>query len=516
MTHVLDRDQIRAYDRHAIERCSVPGLVLMENAGRGAADRLCALASAPRGHAERPVVIVCGRGNNGGDGFVVARHLATRGLPVRVVLLGTVADVTGDARANLDAYLGLGRSITQVVGDDDLAGLGALLDGASQVVDAIFGTGLDRPVTGSLARVVELVNQARAPIVALDIPSGIDANTGQVLGSAVRAQHTLTFARPKVGLFAGAGAEHAGAIEVVDLGIPDEAIIDAVGFRARVVSPSDVARWLGRRAADAHKYRSGSLLVVAGSPGKIGAALLAARGALRAGAGIVTVGTWPEAAEAIDRQAGEWMTTRLDPTHLDESLAEALARRDAVAIGPGLGLGEQARRLVERIVIGFAGPVVVDADAVSAFAGRAEELRLAAGPRVLTPHAGELGRLLGARAADVEADRFGWARRGAEQTGQLVVLKGRNTVIARPDGGLWVCTAGNVVLATGGSGDVLTGIMGALACNAPAEGAACAAVYLHATAADDWRAASGADRGMVAGDLAAALPAVIARVLGPA
>ena len=508
MIPVLTRDQIRAYDTRAIEHCHVPGLILMENAGIGAVREIEAILStcAPSG----PVVVVCGAGNNGGDGFVVARHLAARGRGVQVLLAANAAKLRGDARANHDAYVGLGGVVMNCAAE--LTPLRSALAGAVVVVDALFGTGLDRPVEGHLAGVIDEINRAKAPRVSLDIPSGIDCDTGRVLGAAVRADSTITFAHLKPGLLAGEGAVHSGRVSCAPLGIADAALLEEVGWRAEVITAQAVAATLGERAPDAHKYRAGSVLVVAGSPGKVGAALLCGRAALRAGAGIVSIGTSPQAADALDVQVAELMTTRLGSATLEADLACALAKRDAVAIGPGLGFDADARGLVERVVLGFDGPVVVDADALAAFAGRAGELRGAPGPRILTPHEGELAKLLGTSAAVVAADRFGAAAEGSRLSGATVVLKGRNSLVAAPDGGIFVCRAGSAVLATAGSGDVLAGIVGAFACIAPPTAAACAAVFVHALAADLWRGRTRADRGLVASDLIALLPGALARV----
>ncbi|HZO11604.1 MAG TPA: NAD(P)H-hydrate dehydratase [Polyangiaceae bacterium] len=502
---ILTREQMRAYDAHAIDACKVPGVVLMENAGRGAAD---IIAQESKG----AVTIVCGRGNNGGDGLVVARHLMTRGFEVRVLLAGEPDRVRGDARANLDAFVGLGGAVTSLSASpgDDLKPLHEALETASFGVDALFGTGLDRPLEGRMLEIVAALNEASCPIVALDIPSGLDANTGAVLGDAVCADLTITFGAYKPGLLQGEAANHTGVIELVELGIPDAGILDHVGCDTRFIVDDDVRDALGTRAPDTHKYRAGSVLVVAGSTGKAGAALLSARAALRAGAGIVTVATWPEVADRIEGRIEEVMTARLDRDSLEGSLEAALDRRNAVAIGPGLGLDESARRVSERLLLGFGGPLIADADAISHFAGRPEELRAAAGPRVLTPHSGELARLLGVTSRDIEADRFAAAREAAKRTGQVIVLKGRHTLVASSEG-MHVCRLGNAVLATAGAGDVLTGIVGALLCSsASAHDAACAAVHLHALCADRWREGVGADRGLLAGDLAEGLPDAIA------
>ena len=513
MIPILSREQMRAYDARAIEGCAVPGVVLMENAGRGAADHVAQLydrhAAGAAGGRPGPVVIACGRGNNGGDGFVVARHLLARGIEVEALLIGEREQVGGDARLNLEALLGLGGQVHTL--GADLTVLREALGRAGLAVDALFGTGLSRPLEGGWLEVVTAFDEARCPKVAIDIPTGIDANSGAVLGAAVHADLTVTFAHLKAGLVQGAGLIHAGEVQVVGLGIPDRAILDEVGWLATVTEQTDVVDALGRRALDCHKYRAGSVLVVAGSEGKTGAALLAARGVLRAGGGLVTVASWPAAIDSIESRVVEVMTARLDPADLEQTLVAALDRKTAVAIGPGLGLDERAQRLSDEIVLGWRGPVVVDADSLTHFAGRAEALREAQGERVLTPHAGELGRLLGIGSAEVEAQRIDTARRAAELSGATVVLKGPRTVVAS-DGGdrVSVCAAGNPALATGGSGDVLTGIVAALLCHAPTHEAASAAVWLHGRAADRWAARVGADRGMLATEIADELPALVA------
>ncbi|MBI4700391.1 MAG: NAD(P)H-hydrate dehydratase [Deltaproteobacteria bacterium] len=516
MIPILTREQIQAYDRHASERHKVRGLILMENAGRGAAEHVALMAEQeikrlPPGHAAGPVVIVCGPGNNGGDGFVVGRHLLARGLAVEIFLVGPVEGVRGDARVNLDAFVGIGGELAVIERRGSLAPLRRSLQQSPLVVDAIFGTGLARAVEGRYAEVIATINACECPRVSLDIPSGIDANDGRVLGSAVKADLTVTFAHHKAGLLVGQGPAHAGRIERVGLGLPDEEILDEVGQLGHIIDEAAVASWLGHRPRDLHKYRAGSVLVVAGSPGRVGAALLAARAALRSGAGIASIATWPEAADSIDAQIAELMTIRLYPAQLEAGLEAALERRKAAAIGPGLGLGEHARRLTERLVLGWDGPVVVDADAITHFAGRAERLREAPGPRVLTPHAGELARLLGTDAAGVEADPLGCAREAAGRTGATVALKGPHTVICSPDA-LLLCTRGDAVLATAGSGDVLTGMVAALLCSLAPMAAAAAAVYLHAFAGERWREREGADRGMVASDIVDGIPAAIAAI----
>ncbi|MCU0658215.1 MAG: NAD(P)H-hydrate dehydratase [Polyangiaceae bacterium] len=499
MRPVLGREQMRAYDRHAIEVRHVPGLILMENAGRGAADVLGRLRPLPG----LDVVLVCGAGNNGGDGFVVARHLLARGARPHVFLTGSSEQVMGDARVNLDAYIDLGGLFTQIDTEPLLPSLQRALAGAPLVVDAVFGTGLARPIQGLLAAVVGAINEATGLVVALDLPSGLDADTGMPLGVCVRAHHTVTFGHYKVGLFTPEGARLAGQVQAVDLGVPDT-IVQHTGQSAELIEEADLRSWISPREANAHKHQVGGVLVLAGSPGKTGAALLAARGALRAGAGLCTLATWPECVPVLEARLPEVMTVPLDPTQLDA----LLGRQRVVVLGPGLGLDERARAVVERVVLRWEGVTVLDADALAPFAGRPEALASAPGRLILTPHSGEMGRLLGVSAAEVERDRFGAARAVASRGRCTVVLKGARSLIASA-GALWINPTGNPALAAAGSGDSLAGIIGALACALQPLRAAAAGVFLHGMAADQWRLRSGADRGLLASEISDEIPALL-------
>lgn len=507
MTPVLSRAQMRAYDRFAIETCHVPGVVLMENAGRGATDVLARLLPLDAAR----VVVVCGAGNNGGDGFVVARHLLARGVAVQVFLAGASEQVMGDARINHDAFIDLGGRFTELPKGSDLAPLERALDEAGVVIDALFGTGLDRPITGFLEEVIDRVNRASARRIALDVPSGLDADSGAPLGTCVEAADTITFGHLKIGLLTPEGARLAGNVHVVDLGVPAY-VLSQVGHVASVIERGTVGSFIEPREANVYKHAAGHVLVLAGSPGKIGAALMVARGALRAGAGLVTIGSWPDAVTSIESRVVEIMTARIDPDRIAGSLDRALTGKKAVAIGPGFGLDDAARIAVEHVVLSWDGVKVVDADAITHFAGRAEKLAGARGQVILTPHSGEIGRLVGKRAEEVERDRFGVVREVVAMTKAWVVLKGARTIVASPDGAIFINTTGNPALATAGSGDVLSGIMVALACALSPERAACAAVHLHGLAADLWRARTGADRGMLATEVADLMPNVLAAV----
>jgi ADP-dependent NAD(P)H-hydrate dehydratase / NAD(P)H-hydrate epimerase len=502
MIPVLSRAEMRRFDAHASSACQVPSLLLMENAGRGAADVIARELGLPQRSAAR-IVIVCGAGNNGGDGFVVARRLLTLGAEPRVYLLVKPERLTGDALSNYRSLLGVGGVVVELE-PNQLNVLGSAIESAHAVVDAVFGTGLDREVSGFFRYAIEFMNGARCPIFALDLPSGLDADTGAVLGAAVRAGTTITFAHAKLGLMTASGLQHSGKLHTVDIGVPDTSLAQ-IGYSAEIVEGSDVLSALVARSVTTHKGSAGRVVVIAGSPGKIGAALLAAQGALRAGAGLVTIAALPETAALLDQRVLEVMTARIEPERIEDSLDELLERADAVAIGPGLGLSATARRIVEHVALRVRKTKVLDADAITHFAGRAEELRGAAGELVLTPHAGEMARMVGGTAADVEADRFGTLTRAVALTGSVVLLKGHNTLVGAPEERVAVNVSGSGVLATGGSGDVLTGILAAFGALLDIRRAAYAAAYVHGIAGQR-RARQGVDRGVLAHEIADEVP----------
>lgn len=494
MKPLFDREASRAFDRRVIE-AGVPGLILMENAGRGAADQLVRRM----GDRLARAVVVGGTGQNGGDAWVIARRLLTRGFTPTALLAGARDAVKGDAEANLRALEAVGVPVATL--DGSLEGLDAALEGATLVVDGLFGTGLDRAIEGWRAALVARLGASGAPIVAIDLPSGVDANTGAVLGVAAEAKLTVTFAAHKRGLWQMPGRGLAGEIVCVDIGVPGPSSRDVL------LEASDAARWLPRRSLDAHKGSAGHVLVVAGSAGKTGAAVLTGRGALRGGAGLVTLAARGAAREALDRKVVELMTSALSEA-AEPARAEvlALARgKRAAAIGPGLGLDDDGKALAVALARALPVPAVIDADALTALAEAGlEGVRDAAAPRVLTPHPGEAARLLGVATEEVQRDRYGAARRIAERTGHVVVLKGAGTVIAEPSGRVAVCPLGTPALGAAGTGDVLTGVIAAALASVetPFE-AACAGVVLHAKAGE---LAARSDRGMLAREVADRLP----------
>ncbi len=467
--------------------------------------------------AGRRLAVVCGGGQNGGDGFVVARHLLARGAHPTVFLTCHRKKLSGDAVANLmilDALMP-----TQVVdasADSGDESWDRHLDGMAVVVDAIFGTGLRDDVTGVPAIAIRAINRARAFRVAVDVPSGRDADTGQIRGVAVAADVTVTMAARKIGLLLDPDV---GAVQVVDLGAPIESVradVEAVGPLIHWQEEGVVRALLPPIATGAHKGARGHLLAVAGSTGKTGAAWLVGRAALRAGAGMVTLASTRSGQMALDAKVIEAMTVRFcdgeDPGPKDwDTLLAICQGKQAVALGPGIPTGEGMAALVKRAVAELRLPMVIDADGLNLLgADLIAVVRAAKAPRVLTPHPGEMARLLQISIAQVQSDRLGHARRLAAATGAVVLCKGARTVIARPDGVAFINPAANSSLATAGTGDVLTGVLGAmLAQGLTAEAAARVAVFAHGRAADIATKALGA-RTLVAGDL----PDAVAQVLG--
>ncbi|MBN1771738.1 MAG: NAD(P)H-hydrate dehydratase [Deltaproteobacteria bacterium] len=508
-----------------MRRYGIEGVVLMENAGRGAAELIRRLVQGlphgPRSPARR-VGLVCGPGNNGGDGFVVARHLANAGIPVRIYLAAPASRVRGDAARNFAVVRAMGLELLDASRPAGLARLRRSLAGDAVVVDGLFGTGLDREVAGHPRRLLEAMNAAPGLKVALDVPSGLDADTGRPLGACFRADHTVTFGALKVGLALHPGLELAGEVDLIDIGAP-AGLMTEIGWAAVLLDEALVASLLPARPRDGHKGTFGHLLVVAGSRGKSGAAVLAAQAGVRSGAGLVTLATRGDVRDAVEARVRETMVEELLPapgTPLPHETLDrrwnALARgKTAAAVGPGCGTDEPAADALRRIVARSNLPLVVDADALAALAGRPDLVRRAPAPRILTPHPGELARMLGTTTEEVQTDRLGVALRVAREWKAVVVLKGARTVVAAPDGRAYVNPTGNAGMASGGSGDVLSGIVGGLlAQRIDPLAAACVGVWVHGAAGD--RAAGDSDgRGLAARDLIAGLPVVLRQLAGP-
>lgn len=469
-------EQVRELDRRAIEDFGIPGYELMTRAGHATLNGLRALWPAARS-----VAVLCGPGNNGGDGYVVARVARAQGLRTRVVALVEPSRLQGDARRAYQDFVAAGGRCEPWSPE--------VLE-ADVIVDAIFGTGLVREVSGELASVIAAANGAGHPIVAVDIPSGLHADSGAVLGIAARAALTVTFIGRKLGCYLGAGPEHVGRLQFDDLTVPPETYATQLPA-AHLLGEADVAVALPRRRHGAHKGDQGHVLVVGGGPGMPGAARLAAEAALRAGAGLVTVAVHPDNASVVAARP-ELMCIAAGTS---ADLAPALERATVLAIGPGLGRSEWGRDLLETALA--AGlPAVVDADALNLLAGA---------PRrsdrwLLTPHPGEAARLLGVSVAEVQADRLAAARELQSCYGGTVVLKGAGSLVLSPGESPRLCDRGNPGMATGGMGDVLTGVIAGIAAQCgDLTTAARAGVFVHAQAGD--LAARRGERGLLAGDV---------------
>jgi hydroxyethylthiazole kinase-like uncharacterized protein yjeF len=491
MIELLTPDEMAECDRLTIDG-GTSGILLMEKAGRAVAD---AVARQPLG---TRVVVVAGPGNNGGDGFIAARALAERGYPVRMLLMGEVAALRGDAG---EAARRWARPIEPAQPE--------ALAGAGVVIDALFGAGLNRAVQGEARALVEAMNDSGSPIVAVDLPSGINGANGAIMGAAVKARESITFFRRKPGHVLLPGRVQAGAVRVADIGIPDS-VLERVRPQAFANGPALWGRAFPVPRLDGHKYSRGHAVVVSGGPSFTGAARLAARGALRAGAGLVTLAS-PRAALPVNAAASLAVMVRASDGADELGALLADKRLKAVVLGPGLGVGKDTRALVEATLDGERA-VVLDADALTSFAGEPETLFAAIGakarPIVLTPHHGEFSRLFHELPQTFEVtSKLALARIAAKASGAVVLLKGPDTVIAAPDGRAAINENAPPWLATAGSGDVLSGmIAGLLAQHMPAFEAACAGAWLHGEAGDE------AGPGLISEDLPEALPAIYRRL----
>ncbi len=507
---VLTAAQMQAVDRQTIDEIGIPGVVLMENAGRGVADEIVqrfASVDSPR------ALIMAGKGNNGGDGYVIARHLLDYGWTVQVLVLAECDAIKGDAAVHLMALENCKGQVTFIADGEAL--MRALVDVGdfTVLVDALFGTGLTKPVQGINLKAVEWLNQQSSPVVAVDIPSGIDASTGRVTGSAVNATLTVSFAFPKIGQVSYPGAGLVGELVVTNIGIPAQ-VSGQVSTDYLLVGADEARRLLPVRNHDGHKGTFGHLLVVAGSTGKCGAAVMAAESGLRAGAGLVTLACPQSVQPGIASRLTEVMTAPLSDFRGEANL-NALGHllsltegKQALAVGPGLGLGKEAGDLVRHLIEDSELPIVVDADGLAALCGHLNIIeRQLDRQMVLTPHPGEMSRLTGLSVAEIQADRFSVARDFAMQNGVVLVLKGARTLIASPDGQVCINTTGHAGLASGGMGDVLTGLIGSLiAQGLTAFDAATLGVYLHGFAADRLQSSFG-DAGLLATDVMREIPA---------
>jgi ADP-dependent NAD(P)H-hydrate dehydratase / NAD(P)H-hydrate epimerase len=495
---VLNTQQMREADRRTIDDIGLPSIVLMENAGRQA---VAAMEAAFDDLATSHVAVICGRGNNGGDGFVVARTLAQRGVQATVFLLASVADVRGDARTNLEVLGRIGLTVIEIANAQDWELHFTEVSECDLVVDAIVGTGFHGPLTGLIETVVADVNGLGVPIVAIDLPTGVSADTHEIDGTAIEASMTVTLAAPKIPLVFPPADTYAGDLVIADIGIPPPVIDEIEGPYIELLTRERMREVVPARAADSHKGDFGRVLIVAGSMGKTGAAHLAALGALRSGAGLVTIATPRSCVPILAAMAPEYMTEPLEETATGTVDFSSLDRvlelqADVIAVGPGLGQAPGTSAFVHGLIERAGVPLVVDADALNAFTGDPERLVGRDGVDVIvTPHPGEMARLLNVSTEAVQHDRLNYAREFAAAHRVHVVLKGHRTIVAGPENRAFVNLTGNAGMATGGTGDLLTGMIAAwFAQLLDAEAACKLAVYLHGTAGD----LADADEGEVA------------------
>lgn len=509
---LVTASEMRDMDRLTINDAGIPGVVLMENAAKGATEVFMEHFNPTEDSA---IFVICGKGNNGGDGYVMARYLHNRGMKVSVIIAGDKSTISGDALVNLSVIEKLGIEISEIIDDTAFETLYQRLSECSYIIDGIFGTGLNSPVTGIYKKIIDAVNNANKPVMSIDIPSGMNSDTGDIMGAAIKADLTVTFGFAKPGHYVYPGASLTGRLVTLDIGIP-RMISEKVEITHRLIGPDDFIDDLTNEKPDTHKGTRGHLLIIAGSTGKTGAAALTAMGALRAGAGLVTVGIPASLNNTMECKLTEAMTVPLPETKggtlsytaLDDILRLA-SDKTAIAIGPGLSTNPETVRLVCEIIKRCSLPIVIDADALNAISMNQETLDLLDPRKILTPHPGEMGRLTGLTTKDIQKNRLNISREFARKRRCNLVLKGAGTIVAEPNGVLNINSTGNPGLATGGTGDVLTGIISGLLARGLSEvKAATAGVYLHGLAADAYAKEHG-ESGMIASDILDILPCLI-------
>lgn len=522
MLPIVTAAQMAAMDRFTIDRIGIPGAALMESAGRGVVETIL---EHPLTSESSRYVILCGKGNNGGDGFVVARYLneivGDEGF-VSLFLCGCLDSLKGDCRTMACAAIECGVDIQEIRDDDDLKMLAGALVSCDCVIDALLGSGAGGAPRGMIASVVELLAEFDMPVVAVDCPTGVDMDNGFVHPTSVSADLTVTFGAEKIGHRFYPGRESCGKVEVVDIGIPGMAE-DEADICLYLAEEFDICEMLPERPADSHKGDYGRVAVVGGSRGFTGAAVMACESALAAGSGLVSAAVPSSLNSIFETKLTEAMTRPVDdsaaPGGFNPGAVEELAAWfnegfDAVALGPGLGAGDSAAEFARKLLKKLEIPLVLDADGLNAFAGRANELTLCGFPLVVTPHPGEMSRLSGLKLQEIKKNPLEVARSFAAQHCCVTVLKGAPTIIADPSGFTVINPTGSQALAKGGSGDVLTGlILSLIGQGATAFDAAVIAVYVHGLAGDIARESLGL-RGVLASDIIEAVPAALIKCAG--
>ncbi|MBU1056114.1 MAG: NAD(P)H-hydrate dehydratase [Proteobacteria bacterium] len=509
--YLTTASEMQQMDKSTID-FGLPGRVLMENAGCGATqvllDKICIKGT-------EKVGIIAGRGNNGGDGFVIARRLLQKGFDVSVCLLSKASLVKGDALANLELLYPLGIPVIEITDKDTFVANQNSMRHRDVWVDAIFGTGLKSDIKGYIKDVIGFINSLNKPVFAVDIASGIDSDNGQIHGECIHAVVTATFGYAKLGHYIYPGAYHSGEVEIIDIGIPTF-IADKIGPKQYLLTHEKINTILKPRKKDAHKGSTGHVFIIGGSPGKTGAAAMTSMAAMRAGAGLVTLGVPKSLNNVIESTTLEAMSCALSENSegfLSESSFDAIMHnisgKKCIAIGPGLGTDPSTKKLVLRLLHEIEVPIVIDADGLNLIAGETDTLKKLKLPVILTPHPGEMSRLTGLTVSQIQKNRVACAREFATEFKVHLVLKGAGTVIAHPDGRVFINSTGNSGMASGGMGDILSGIIvGFAAQNYPAEDAVKLGVYLHGAAGDSLFENMG-PFGYIASDMLNILPAQI-------
>jgi hydroxyethylthiazole kinase-like uncharacterized protein yjeF len=525
---ILSATQMAEVDRLTTEQYLIPSILLMENAGRSVAEQIEKVCPDLN---QKSIMVLCGRGNNGGDGFVVARYLALRGATPSILLFSEPEKLRGDALSNWKIARAMGLQIRILSKPPDAKSYLKKAVAPDIIVDALFGTGLSKPIGPDFRPIIDWINQSKSFVAAVDIPSGLMADSPEIVGPAVKAHLTVTFSALKLSHVIPPASDFSGKVVLVPIGSPP-VLFDNPEYHLNLVDPVQVRRTLPRRTRDSHKGSFGHIYVVAGSRGKSGAALMTGLAALRSGAGLVTLWLPRSVQKQIVGKFPELMTEFLPETEEGtsdcsgaEKLILSLADMDALVLGPGITTHLSTRKLVWELVRRSPVPVVLDADGINAFVTPAEPLKNEAGqPVIITPHPGEMARLIGKKISDVQKNRMKTAQDCAANLRCHVVLKGFQTVIATPEGELFINNTGNPGMATGGTGDILSGIMGRFVAgwknqitrdnSAKLSDFICAAVYLHGLAGD-LAAEEGGMESLIATDLLKYLPGAFKRVSVP-
>jgi NAD(P)H-hydrate epimerase len=504
---LVTTEKMRAIDSEAINNRGIPGPELMENAGRGIAEKIRdRILVEPEG---KSIAILCGKGNNGGDGFVIGRHLNQYGCTVTIYFPDPVDKLSPDARLNHDRAKDDGIEIVPIKSKDQLS---ERLD-VDIIIDAVFGTGFTGAPRGLLADFINYINSMELPVIAVDCPSGLNIDNGQYEGAVVQASFSFPLAAPKIGMYLSPGRELCGTIDVVPIGIPED-VFGMFDLRENLVTADDISNLLPNRKPNGHKGDFGKLFIVAGSTGLTGAAALAAKASARTGLGLVTVGCPASLNSILEIKLTEAMTHPLPDVGKKGALAlrglgeikKEIADRDAVIIGPGIGQHRETGELIRRLVSQIDKPSIIDADGLNAFATDRKPLAGNHPEMVLTPHPGEFKRLIDEDLPDEPSAIFDLVRSYADKYNSVIVLKGSPTIIVDTDGQLYLNPTGNNGMATGGTGDVLSGMIGSfLAQGLSSLGSAIAGVYLHGLAGD-LAASELGFRSLIAGDLIDFLP----------